>query len=496
MHNKFSGRMVLSAMVVLAAASILASGVSAQVHGTIHTTNSDGTTVQQNFYEKKQDVYLDGGPVQPHLSGLPVGFYHVRITDPSGKVELGSSWLPSKDKTVAPIEVVPGPGPGAGGSFLQLYKIWDIVWYINGNGNGPAQQGYKDTPNKGGVYKIMISHADNFINPTGGSEWAGSNIKMKTFKVRQRGNGQLGAAEFTACKFYDTEGDGVYNDATNPPISEWRFRLWKGASFASATVVDLGAGATYMETDSNGCVIFSVESPSSGTDTYWIEELMPLNTATVIWKNSTPLVQGPINVVSGLPTDTITDLGTFNFLNYAEECIEVLGYGLTKGYWQIHNPNGTHDLMHCPSNWEAALNALCLRDNDGNHFTVSETDRALAREQVGEWIVGGPADNPAYQLSTQLAALVLNIHCGNLKGYNSLMIEYNNVLMDMNDFIAIAVDLLCNNPNPAPASAAAIAMDALKDFIDDVNNSNTGTGSDIPVYACQILPPIPVFSYA
>lgn len=57
---------------------------NAQFSGAIYTTLSDGKTVNQNTYDKKEDVYLNGGPQNPEGSGLPDGVYYFQVTAPNG----------------------------------------------------------------------------------------------------------------------------------------------------------------------------------------------------------------------------------------------------------------------------------------------------------------------------------------------------------------------------------------------------------------------------
>ena len=49
---------------------------NAQVTGAVFTTTHDGSSVDANLYDAKEDVYLDGGPgpgAPAHAAGLPAG---------------------------------------------------------------------------------------------------------------------------------------------------------------------------------------------------------------------------------------------------------------------------------------------------------------------------------------------------------------------------------------------------------------------------------------
>src|SRR4030095_6021074 len=69
--------------------------MAAPLTGAIFTTLKDGSAVNYNIYDVKEDVYLNGGPVSPKApctaAGLPDGEYYFQVTDPSGR------WLLSSD---------------------------------------------------------------------------------------------------------------------------------------------------------------------------------------------------------------------------------------------------------------------------------------------------------------------------------------------------------------------------------------------------------------
>lgn len=64
-----------------------------QFFGAIFTSKGDGTSVDQNIYDDKCDVYLNGGPQNANSQGLPDGTYYFQVTDPSGATLLSSSYL-------------------------------------------------------------------------------------------------------------------------------------------------------------------------------------------------------------------------------------------------------------------------------------------------------------------------------------------------------------------------------------------------------------------
>jgi hypothetical protein len=655
MKTHLPNRRVLWALLTIAATVIMAGSISAQVHGAVFITDEFCQIVEANHFDNKEDVYVNGGPRKPGAAGLPDGFYHIKITNPSGAQLLGDSVL-RFGAANPPIEVV-------NGEFVTCYQVWSITAYQQGQ----IRDGYRDTNNNGGVYKAWVSKDPNFANHL---------TKTKTFKVKRNGRVLPPDTFIKAYKFRDTNGDGVW-DPTEPPIPGWEIQLWDGATLAQTLFTDAGGlvefvvpeeptkmytvkevipagqgwaattptsnnvfatsepdvtefgnwkpinlcvekfrdsngngikdlgeqpinnwkfdlemwdGANWVHvateytdvtgkachgpvdadgtlyrwcedltggwvvtnglacrevtaqlspvtplflnwrpvdieafkfydtdesgtkngsepfiqgwkielrttgdvvldtkfTDAGGKVKFTVDA--DGT-TYKVVEIMPLDAPPIYWYNTTPLSQNV--TVNNTTTKTVM------FGNVAKAPVEIRGYGLTKGWWQTQNPNGTDDLLACSPHWEPVINALCLRNNDGSHFDVTGTGMD-SRVQLGDWIVSAPSDNPAFQLSTQLAALVLNIHCGNLKAYDDLMVEYGGNLIDLQDLVDMANALLCAGGatnNPTPGSPAANAMDDMKNFIDALNNSNTGGAGDIPLYTMQVAPPIPAFSY-
>ena len=64
--------------------------LSAAFQGAIYTTLGDGTSVNANIYDAKEDVYLNGGPQNQNGSGLPNGLYLFQVTIPSGAVLLST----------------------------------------------------------------------------------------------------------------------------------------------------------------------------------------------------------------------------------------------------------------------------------------------------------------------------------------------------------------------------------------------------------------------
>jgi hypothetical protein len=120
--------------------------------GAIWTTDSTGARVNQNIYDSRLDVYLNGGPGSSTAPGLPDGFYYVKVTAPNGQV-LGSS-VGGADGAVTTVQVL-------NGRFVQPYQVWTIVRSASSNF---ANQGYDTTSNPGREYKVWLSQDPDFSN--------------------------------------------------------------------------------------------------------------------------------------------------------------------------------------------------------------------------------------------------------------------------------------------------------------------------------------------
>jgi hypothetical protein len=114
--------------------------VCESLSGAIFTTDKDGNHVNQNLYEAKADVYLQGGPDQQGAH-LPDGTYYYRVTDPSGATVLSDTRTVVKDGVFPSTQLAP----------------------------------FEDTPNNGGEYKVWLSTSPNF---------EGKCTKTDNFKVK------------------------------------------------------------------------------------------------------------------------------------------------------------------------------------------------------------------------------------------------------------------------------------------------------------------------
>jgi hypothetical protein len=124
--------------------------------GAIFTTVADGSEVNYNIYQAKEDVYLDGGPgpgAPQGAAGLDDGVYVFQVTDPSGKTLLSTDPAGCRQFTVS-------------GGIIVSVAPSGACHHVTGNdidhGALTVQlMPYNDTPNNGGEYKVWVTMVDD-----------------------------------------------------------------------------------------------------------------------------------------------------------------------------------------------------------------------------------------------------------------------------------------------------------------------------------------------
>jgi hypothetical protein len=212
---KRTKKLVHGLFIALLVCVVAGNASAAQVSGAIFTTLIDGSAVNHNIYDAKEDVYLNGGPNSPSApctaAGLPDGDYYFQVTDPSGKIVLSTDSLADRKVRVqggiikAYLGSTHHTGSGKCGSVtVRLYP-------------------FNDTPNPGGEYKAWMQSVVGF------KEFLPSRSKTDNFKapgdVDSDGDGLTDAAEialgtnpFDADTDHDglTDGQEVNDYDTNP----------------------------------------------------------------------------------------------------------------------------------------------------------------------------------------------------------------------------------------------------------------------------------------
>src|SRR6266481_5303088 len=222
--------------------------------GAIYTSNIDGTIVNANHYDAKEDVYLNGGP-QGGGSGLPNGDYYYQVTNPNGDVLLSSDKAECRQLTVIG-NVIMGPiGPAC----------QHVPGTMTGNGSIPVQLfPFDTTPNGGGVYKVwLIPQDDAGLDPNDpdGKHLIFTHSKTDNFKIKE--GVVTPQTVIGGVKYYDTNNNGVL-DTDEEGI--------EGVEIDVTT----DTGTTQLHTDSSGS--WSTSFPQ-GT-TFKACEVLPNNTYT------------------------------------------------------------------------------------------------------------------------------------------------------------------------------------------------------------------------
>ena len=413
LRPKFAG---LTTIAVLAATALVvlvaAATAGTPVSGAIFTTDSacDGTDL--NIYSTKLAVYVDGGPAHPGAAGLPDGSYYVQVTAPDGTL-LGTS-VGSGNAT--PVHVTAG-------SFDTCYQLWSILIKAS-----DSSQGYDDTTNPGGEYKVWVSTVSTFDN---------DQTKTDNFKVKSESTecdpstetcGPPPQSTLNVIKFYDANANGINDDGQL--ITGWNINIHDGMNINETTPVSV------------------VVDP----DDYVVTEGTPIQSN---WSHTTT---NPVNV-------TVVDGGTAN-VEFGNLCVGA-GGGLTLGFWS--NKNGAKVITGPPSLLAGVL-ALSLRNANGSLLgSVS-----LANFQ--KFLLNANAVNMANMLSAQLAAMYLNVASGGVSG-SSLIYAPGTTSANalgyatVSSILAEANASLIANGYTVASGATRTYQEALKNALDKANNN-------------------------
>jgi hypothetical protein len=140
---------------VFLSTSIFAVLASNQFQGAAYTTNQSGTRVNENLYQRPDDVYINGGPNNPTSQGLPANeVFYFEVTDPSGKTPLSTD--PAICRQVQTDVNGRISGPYAVDGCVHPVGTIDTT-----NGSVPVKLWPFDrTPNSGGEYKVVLVRKD------------------------------------------------------------------------------------------------------------------------------------------------------------------------------------------------------------------------------------------------------------------------------------------------------------------------------------------------
>jgi len=197
--------------------------VVARLKGAIFTTLPDGSRVNANIYDDKDDVYLDGGPgngAPARSAALPAGDYYFQVTDPSGKVLLSQDAIECRQFHVNLSGLITAVGPAACSHVTGID--------VDHNALTVQLMPYADTPNPGGEYKAWVTPVGAYDLGFGFYGFIESTSKTDNYKVRESelppppppvcGDGHLDAGE-ECDDGNNANGDGCSSTCVkeNPP---------------------------------------------------------------------------------------------------------------------------------------------------------------------------------------------------------------------------------------------------------------------------------------
>ena len=206
--------------------------------GAIYTTTFNGQAVNENTYANKDAVYLNGGPQNEDIQGLPDGTYYFQVTNPSGSVLLSTDPAVCRQLLVANGRVAAADGPAC----QHTTGIPNSA-----NGSTPVQLApFNDTPNNGAEYKVwLIRQAGTTVAADGMHlNFSNNNAKTDNFKVV--------VAPCTNCnptsvlsgkKYYDANGSTLF-DTGEVPVA--------GIKIVITLTTSEGTSTTVVATDEAG----------------------------------------------------------------------------------------------------------------------------------------------------------------------------------------------------------------------------------------------------
>ena len=286
--RKLFGSLALA--IVLMAAMIVTVMASAP-SGAIFTTLVNGSAVNYNIYQSKEDVYLDGGPgpgAPQTAAGLDDGVYVFQVTDPSGKTLLSTDPAECRLFTVSGgiiASTAPSSCPHMTGTDIDYGSFTVQLWPFN------------DTPNNGGEYKVWVTLLANYVCANNlslvdcGPKKQGAAhgfipryTKTDNFKVR-------GLPREIDTRFFDPQGnilDGrmiMWTDTLGASNNKWSYEDLAHDIHHEAHVEDVENGTHYITIPNQaGCTVGDVfmagnyQGTGAQTVAVWVDPNWPGDT--------------------------------------------------------------------------------------------------------------------------------------------------------------------------------------------------------------------------
>jgi hypothetical protein len=448
-------------MVTIAMLVVAVPLIAANFSGAIYTTKGDGTSVNLNIYNSKDDVYLNGGPQNQNSNGLPDGHYYYQVTDPSG-----ATLLSSDDIDCRRVQVLNGVISGSEPSLTITPDCSHPNGAVNiANGALPVKLApFADTPNGGGVYKVWMTPVGKYVGSAGHSNFGFVDADSKTdnFRIECTENCTPKPVDWPlqGFKFYDANANGVF-DSGDTTIPNWpmrgignsimidpqeltqNFPVSNPAYYSHVLTTDangvfnfghLTVGGTYGVCEARATApgftwIATTQRPihSNGGTSYETQVFCPRHIQPQPYDNTWT---GPIDetangilnanacLVAGIApnSDDIQVGDVYVNLNPGRGPVEFgnvctgAGGGLTLGFWS--NKNGQS--LETTGDF-TLLTSLNLKNANGSDrdFTAS---LATNKSALNSWLLSATATNMAYMLSAQLTAMELNVAHAKVSG--------------------------------------------------------------------------------
>jgi hypothetical protein len=312
----------------------------------------------------------------------------------------------------------PGAVTVVGGEFVECYQLSAILKTAS---SGFTVPGYDDTPNEGGEYKVWVSTDCTFAN---------NSSKTDNFQVKE----ECPKGTVTVTAFYDANTNGL-QDEGEPNLGGWEFHVFAHNNLhltkhtARTAYVRIGA---YTVT----------EAPT--VEPNWIHTNA----------NKVQFMLAP-------ETDQPVSFGNVSLGNGGSNSVV---------FWS--NKSGQRVITADDLSF---LSGLSLRDSKGLDFNPS-TAKALS-----DWSLNATASNMAYLLSTQLAAMELNVRHASVNGaalvHAPALAAYGTYGLNslgfirVNDLMAAAATEIQTHPVTKNGSLDRPYQEAMKNVLDDANNN-------------------------
>ncbi len=418
---------------------LLAAPALAQTPGQAVLLNRVGNHVDGNSFARKDAAYLSAGPTVCGAAGLADGDYYFQITDPAATVLLSRDPVGERAVRVS-------------GGILSAYLGSTRPAANNGpcGGLNVRLAPFATTPYPSGEYRLWLTRIQDY-DPLGSYLFGFDPKRSKSegFRVYARGPQTIVRGH----KFFDHDGDGVWNPALDPlevPVGGWRIDVLRNG---------VPSGTTF--TDQDGMYVFVRDRDAS---VYEFREISPdgfINDATpgATWLATTAR--------EGFAT-TAAEYAVgpeFGNVSYIVELVA----GRTPTYWgnrdcNCENPSvgtgpdsvcGLAILREHDPAWRTALNTrngmpVNLRNPVSNDnpsasiFQLNWPPQSFCGAYANwrGYVNKQDHDHAGFLLSREVAAAILNNTFGFMQGDVYIDRFQDGVLVSLADMLTGAIGLL------------------------------------------------------